>query len=119
MSRLSSRRPLPISGQQRRVLDRSVAILGAMAHPTRLMVLHALAENGPLPVGQLQQIAGTEQTALSHQLRVLRKADLVRATRSGRRILYDLKDHHVAHIVEDSISHARETANLSGAEASP
>lgn len=95
------------------VLERSVAILRAMAHPTRLMVLQALAEHGALPVGQLQKLSGTEQTALSHQLRVLRKADLVQATRSGRRILYDLKDHHVAHIVEDSISHARETANTS------
>jgi len=117
MSRPAPRRRPSVSLQQRVVLERSVAILSAMAHPTRLLVLHALAQYGALPVGELQEISRTEQTALSHQLRVLREADLVRATRSGRRILYDLKDHHVAHIVEDSISHARETASTLASEA--
>ena len=119
MSPLASSRNLPISLEQRLVLERSVAILAAMAHPTRLTVLHALAHYGALPVGRLQEISGTEQTALSHQLRVLRKADLVRATRLGRRILYELKDHHDAHIVEDAVSHARETTTAPRAEAAP
>ena len=90
-------------------LERSVAILAAMAHPTRLLVLHALTQQGGLPVRRLQEICGSEQTALSHQLRVLREADLVCATRSGRQLLYDLKDDHVAHIVEDAIIHAGES----------
>ena len=90
------------------VLRRTVAIFSAVAHPTRLAVLHALVQEGGLSVGELQAIAGSEQTALSHQLRVLREANLVRTTRSGRRMIYELKDDHVAHLVEDALTHAEE-----------
>lgn len=90
-------------------LARTVAILAAVAHPTRLAVLFALVREGALPVGRLQELSGTEQSALSHQLRVLREADLVRTTRAGRQVIYDLKDDHVAHIVEDALSHAEES----------
>jgi DNA-binding transcriptional ArsR family regulator len=39
---------------------------------------------------------------------------LVISERRGRRVLYRLADHHVAHIVEDAIAHARESANPGG-----
>jgi len=93
----------------------TVALLSAVAHPTRLTVLLALSRRGPMSAGALQAHTDVEQTALSHQLRVLREAGLVQADRAGRKKIYRLADHHVSHIVEDAISHARELEATGGA----
>ena len=89
-------------------LKAAVALFDAVAHPTRLLVLLALERRGPLSVTELQELAGIEQSAMSHQLRLLREARLVRDERRGRQVFYSLDDHHVAHIVEDALLHARE-----------
>lgn len=83
-------------------------LLAAMAHPARLLTLLALSRRDGLTVGDLQAITGLEQSALSHQLRVLREARLVAAARRGRSRVYSLADHHVAHIVGDAVLHASE-----------
>ncbi len=88
----------------------TVALLAVMAHPARLSMLLALSREGTLSAGELTTRASLEQSAASHQLRVLRDARLVCATREGRRVIYRLADRHVAHIVEDALSHAREGA---------
>jgi DNA-binding transcriptional ArsR family regulator len=45
---------------------------------------------------------------MSHQLRTLRDAGLVRSERRGKHVFDELCDHHVAHIVKDAIAHASE-----------
>jgi len=92
-------------------LQSTVGLLSAVANPTRLLVLLALNRLGPRTVGQLQTLSGIEQSALSHHLRVLRDARLVRSERRGRHVVYRLHDHHVAHIVEDAISHVIEATD--------
>ena len=79
-----------------------------LSHAGRLKVLALLAEAEPRSVGELQQSTGLERTALSHQLRILKEARLVRVERDGRRKMYSLADHHVAHIVRDAIVHVAE-----------
>jgi len=91
-------------------VEATVALFSAIAHPARLTVLLLLADGPPRAVAELQEATGLSQTATSHQLRVLRDAHLVTATRTGRRVLYALADHHVAHIVRDALAHAAETA---------
>jgi len=86
----------------------TVALLGAMAHPMRVQVLLALSRLGPLAVGDLQSLLEVEQSALSHQLRTLRDAHLVTGERDGKRVIYQLTDDHVAHIVEDALTHSQE-----------
>jgi len=81
-----------------------------MAHPVRVRVLLALSRLGPQAVGELQSLLGVEQSALSHQLRTLRDAHLVVGERAGKRVIYRLTDHHVAHIVEDALTHSLESA---------
>jgi len=83
-------------------------LLAVAAHPVRLRVLIALDRRGPLSAGELQAIAGVEQSAMSHQLHKLRAARLVDAERRGRRMIYRLHDHHVAHIVRDALLHVSE-----------
>lgn len=90
------------------VIDDAVTLFAVMAHPARLLVLVALARRGPMAAGDLQLVAGLEQTAMSHQLRGLREANLIEARRQGRQMIYELVDDHVAHIVEDTFSHVAE-----------
>jgi DNA-binding transcriptional ArsR family regulator len=86
----------------------AVSLLAAMAHPTRLAVLLGLSRLGPQAAGALGELLGIEQSSMSHQLRVLRDAHLVIATRQGRQMIYALADDHVAHIVEDALTHGAE-----------
>lgn len=86
-------------------MGRVAALLGAMAHPVRVSVLLHLDAHGPCDVSCLQETLGVEQSALSHQLAVLRRADLVRAESEGRRRVYRIADAHVGHIVRDAAAH--------------
>jgi DNA-binding transcriptional ArsR family regulator len=61
----------------------------ALSAPSRVQILHCLLD-GPLAVGEITARLGMEQSAVSHQLRVLREAELVRAERHGKRRLYKI-----------------------------
>ncbi len=70
------------------------ALFGALGDPTRVRLLAALA-TGPLCVCDLAATLGMTQSAVSHQLRVLRALGLVRARREGKLVWYALDDDHV------------------------
>lgn len=91
-------------------LAAAVALFSALAHPVRLHVLTLLDRRGEASVGELQAACGVEQSALSHQLATLRRARLVATERSGRKVVYRLADHHVAHIVRDALLHVAEAS---------
>lgn len=79
--------------------------LQALATPSRLLILATL-QNGSATVGELAEAIGMEQSAVSHQLRLLRNLGLVDGERSGRNISYSLYDDHVAELLEQAIYHA-------------
>lgn len=79
--------------------------LQALAAPSRLLILARLRQD-PAPVGVLAQDIGIEQSAVSHQLRLLRTLGLVTAERSGRQIVYSLYDSHVASLIDEAVYHA-------------
>ncbi|HLN75521.1 MAG TPA: metalloregulator ArsR/SmtB family transcription factor [Nocardioidaceae bacterium] len=88
--------------------DTAVAVaatLQALATPSRLMIL-AVLQSGPLSVGELTEVVGMEQSAVSHQLRLLREAGLVTAERRGRQVHYALFDDHVALMIDQALDHA-------------
>jgi ArsR family transcriptional regulator, lead/cadmium/zinc/bismuth-responsive transcriptional repressor len=70
------------------------ALFGALGDPTRVRLLAALAAE-PLCVCDLAAVLGMTQSAVSHQLRLLRALSLVRARREGKLVWYALDDHHV------------------------
>ncbi|WP_244409546.1 ArsR/SmtB family transcription factor [Streptomyces albofaciens] len=80
------------------------ATLQALATPSRLMILTRLRQ-GPCPVGELADAVGMEQSAVSHQLRLLRALGLVTGSRRGRRIVYSLYDTHVAQLLDEAVYH--------------
>jgi ArsR family transcriptional regulator, nickel/cobalt-responsive transcriptional repressor len=59
----------------------------ALSAPSRVQILGCLLD-GPLAVGEITALLGMEQSAVSHQLRVLREAELVNVKRHGKRRLY-------------------------------
>jgi len=78
---------------------RLLAIAQALADPLRLAVLHHLM-GGASSVSELMTLLGVEQSRLSNHLAVLRERRLVRTTRQGRHVLYELHDAVVARLVE-------------------
>jgi DNA-binding transcriptional ArsR family regulator len=78
--------------------------LQALATPSRLLILARLRE-GPLPATELAAAVGMEQSACSHQLRLLRNLGLITGTRQGRSVLYALYDHHVAELLDQALYH--------------
>ncbi|WP_035804614.1 ArsR/SmtB family transcription factor [Kitasatospora mediocidica] len=78
--------------------------LQALATPSRLLILARLRE-GPLPATELAAAVGMEQSACSHQLRLLRNLGLVVGERRGRSVVYALYDHHVAELLDQAAYH--------------
>lgn len=79
--------------------------LQALATPSRLLILTEL-RHGPRAVTDLADAIGMEQSAVSHQLRLLRNLGLVVGTRAGRSITYSLYDNHVAQLLDEAVYHS-------------
>ena len=74
---------------------------------TRIRILDVLSEQ-ELCVQEIADALSMTQSAISHQLRILKQADLVRARREGKSIFYSLADDHVATIMNQGIEHVCE-----------
>ncbi len=75
--------------------------------PTRAKILSCL-QIRDLYVGELADILGMSDSAVSHQLRVLRTAKLVKGTKEGKEVRYSLDDDHVTKIMEYGLTHVNE-----------
>ncbi|MFI6698871.1 ArsR/SmtB family transcription factor [Streptomyces sp. NPDC050509] len=80
------------------------ATLQALATPSRLMILTRLRQSA-CGVTELAEAVEMEQSAVSHQLRLLRALGLVTGVRQGRRIVYSLYDNHVARLLDEAVYH--------------
>lgn len=77
---------------------------------TRLSILYILKEN-KRNVSEIIELTGIEQSAISHQLRILKDARLVRSTRAGKTMIYQLDDDHIFDILEQVRDHINERNN--------
>lgn len=75
--------------------------------PTRVKILSALLE-AELCVCDIAQLLGMSQTAVSHQLRVLKNSKLVKFRRDGKTVFYSLADDHVRRIIDQGMEHVEE-----------
>jgi DNA-binding transcriptional ArsR family regulator len=80
------------------------ATLQALATPSRLLMLTRLRRS-PCSVRELAEAVEMEQSAVSHQLRLLRNLGLVTGKRAGRTIVYSLHDNHVAQLLDEAVYH--------------
>jgi ArsR family transcriptional regulator, nickel/cobalt-responsive transcriptional repressor len=76
----------------------------ALATPSRVRILGRLRAAAS-SVNELADAVEMEPSAVSHQLRLLRHLGFVVGRREGRRVVYDLYDDHVAHLLDEAISH--------------
>ena len=74
---------------------------------TRIRILYALVES-ELCVVDLAKIIGMGQSAVSHQLKILKDAKLVRYRREGKSVIYALDDEHVRNILNMGMEHVEE-----------
>lgn len=77
---------------------------------TRVTILDALSK-AELCVCDLAALVGLSQSAVSHQLRLLRNMRLVRARRAGRMVFYALDDHHIVQLFEQGLRHVEEAVS--------
>ena len=74
---------------------------------TRIRILYTLFES-EMCVCDIAQVLGMTQSAISHQLRVLKQNQLVKFRREGKTIYYSLADEHVTTIINQGMDHIRE-----------
>lgn len=86
------------------VAERLADTMFALSTPSRVQILGCLLD-GPHTVTELMDALAMEQSAVSHQLRVLREHTLVKADRQGRRRVYALYDDHVVALLEEALRH--------------
>lgn len=93
------------------VIEQDVASLfQALSNPTRIKILFALKQQ-KLTVTEICQLLDMSQSAISHQLRELKLARLVRNCKKGREVIYQLDDDHVHQIFDIAIEHVKEIYN--------
>ncbi|HEV2250767.1 MAG TPA: metalloregulator ArsR/SmtB family transcription factor [Candidatus Limnocylindria bacterium] len=88
--------------------DDLAAIFELLADPTRARLLHALALTDELCVCDLALLLERSESALSHQLRMLRDRRVVSRRKAGRVVYYRLADRHIRHVLADGVRHVRE-----------
>lgn len=98
--------------------DRVAATFAVLADPTRARILHALSlSTEELCVCDLAVLIGISQSALSHQLRLLRDRGVVSRTKRGRMVYYRLADEHIRPVFTDGLRHSGKAPLLEGAGA--
>jgi DNA-binding transcriptional ArsR family regulator len=86
------------------VAERVADAMQALATPSRVLILGALRERSQ-SVSELIAAVGMQQSAVSHQLKLLRDIGLVVGERRGRSVVYSLYDEHVASLIDQAVGH--------------
>lgn len=95
------RKAIPGDATVQRVAD----LFKALGDPGRVRILAALTQ-GPLCVHDLSESVSMSQSAVSHQLRLLRDRRLVAVERQGRHKIYRLDDKHIVDLFQRGLDHA-------------
>ncbi len=102
----AARRRLLLEGRTVEVIAETFRVLG---DPTRVRILDALSD-GDLCVCDIAALVGISESAVSHQLRLLRGMRLVRPRRAGRQVFYSLDDQHIVQLLRLAVTHVEEPA---------
>lgn len=88
-------------------LEQIADLFKGFADPTRVQILSLLI-GGEMCVGDIAQCVELTQSAISHQLRMLKQMHLIKYRRDGKNILYSLADDHVLTILQMGLEHVME-----------
>ncbi len=101
-----------VKSAAKKLLDESVyqdlaSLFKLFGDPTRLRILHAL-EHEELCVCDIAALLGLTKSAVSHQLKALRLANLVKFRREAQTVYYSLADSHVKTLIDIGLEHLME-----------
>ncbi len=88
------------------VIKKLAETFKALGDPTRTQILYALAKD-ELCVCDIAYLLGKTQSAISHQLRVLRNLDLVKYRKEGKIAYYSLNDIHIRNLFTEGLEHVK------------
>lgn len=74
---------------------------------SRVKILVALTQS-EMCVGEISEFLSITQSAVSHQLRILKTSNLVKSRRDGKNVIYSLADEHIKHIIDCGMEHITE-----------
>lgn len=80
-------------------------IFKALSEGNRLRIMHLLIQ-GECSVGHIAHTLNLSQSNVSHQLRILKQAHLVKSNRHGQSMIYQIDDRHVTTLIKQAIHHA-------------
>lgn len=92
-------------------LTDAAALFKVLGSASRLQLLQLLSVQ-PRTVGTLVAATGMSQPLVSQHLRTLRQAGIATVSRAGRDAVYQLADHHIAHVIDDAVAHVLEEIPL-------
>ena len=88
------------------MMEHIAELFKGFADPTRVHILSLLQKHGELCVNDIADAVGLSQSAISHQLRILKEMHLIKFRREGKNIWYSLADEHVKTILQMGLEHA-------------
>lgn len=91
---------------EKETLEHIAELFKGFADPTRVHILCLLMAEGELCVTDIAQKVDLSQSAISHQLRLLKQMHLIQFRREGKNIHYSLADDHVKTILQMGLEHA-------------
>ena len=91
----------------KQITEKIADLFKAFADPTRVQILSNLVER-ELCVTDIAEAVNLSQSAVSHQLRILKQMYLIKYRREGKNILYSLADDHVRTILQMGLEHVME-----------
>lgn len=90
-----------------KIIDKMESMLNIASDFTRLKIMYAISEKEK-NVSEIVKEVGASQSLVSHQLRILRKANLVSTRKEGTCVYYSLADEHVIKLLDVVFEHASE-----------
>ena len=100
-----------------RITDDEATVLAEMfrmmGDPSRLSIVLACLAT-PISVGEIAARLGLSASLVSHHLRLLRAARILRAERRGKQVFYSAADQHISRVVTDMIAHVGEREGAAG-----
>lgn len=88
-------------------IQRLAETFKVLSDPTRTKIIFALSQE-ELCVCDIANLLGTTNSAVSHQLRILRNMKLVRYRKDGKMIFYSLDDEHIKNLFDEGLKHVKE-----------
>ncbi len=107
MHREEKRKPVALDMPDEEILYDVADLFKTFGDTTRIKILYALMDS-EMCVCDIAELLGISQSAVSHQLRTLKQARLVKFRRDGKSVVYSLADDHVHTVIAQGIAHVCE-----------